>query len=405
MTASAYEFLALSADGAEQRGDFVAPDVEAVVVSLRNRGLLVLWVRPCSGARRARGTYLGRVGPRSLRSRQREAFLRQLAVLLRSGLTLVRALETARLGTAPRVTRELAGRLEERVRAGASFSAALGLERGLLAQDALQRIEGAEAVGELDRALEDAAVDEERRRRTKERLRAALAYPSIVFVVSIVVAALLVLKVVPRFAQFFASSGRPLPSNLAKLVDVSELAAVWTPPLALVLLVLSVGCLVARRRRGPRKVLDAAFLRLPVVGWLLAQRALWNATYALARLVDAGVPILHSLRLAGNGAGNLVFEDAFHEAAERVLEGTELATALEHPRVPLDLRQVVAVGERSGELGRVLEHMAQHYEREVEEAMRRLAALAEPVLLLVVGGMVGFIYLSFFQAIFQIAGG
>src|SRR5690606_3305307 len=189
-------------------------------------------------------------------------------------------------------------------------------------------------------------------------LRAALAYPSIVFFVSIGVAALLVLQVVPRFAQFFASSGRPLPANLALLVDISEVAAALAPPFAAASFVLALACLFARTRRGPRRALDAAFLRIPVVGWLLARQALWNSTYALARLVDAGVPILHSLRLAGSGAGNLVYEDAFHGAAERVLGGADVASALEHPNVPLDLRQVVAVGERSGELARVLEHMA-----------------------------------------------
>ncbi len=397
-----FAYLALNSAGAERRGTFEATDARAAAEQLRGQRLHVLRLDP---AERTRTAGTGLILKRPLSERARQGLLRQLGVLLGAGLTLVRALETLEGSSAPKAVRRVAGELREAVRGGASFSEALTRQHGLLEEGGLERVASAELTGELDRALVAIADESERSRRMRSKLRSAMAYPAVILAIAAAVTGLLVIFVVPRFAQFFAHSGRPLPPMLSYLVRVSEIAVAALPVLLLGLWLILLLLWLVRRQPAGREATDRLALRLPLIGWLLARHALWRATQSMAGLLSAGIGILTALRVTARNTGNAALGAVFERASERVLAGRGVAASLEDPMVPDELRHVVAVGEQSGELSAVLAQLAQHYENQVDRAIERLAATSEPVLLLLVGAIVGGIYISFFQAIFRIVGG
>ena len=222
---------------------------------------------------------------------------------------------------------------------------------------------------------------------------------------SIGVAAFLVFKVVPKFAAFFARRGGQLPWATQFLMDFSSWLIKYGPYLLLALSV-SAGILffMYLNPRG-RYLIDRTLLYIPVIGSLLRVGAMAQFSQTLAMLLRSGLTLLESLRITGDVVSNRAFRKIIHQSSEEILKGRDLSSSLRERLIPPLVVQVVAVGEQTGALSEVLSELSDFYDQQLQIKIRRMSALIEPLMILIIGGMVGFVYFAFFQAVLQLATG
>jgi type IV pilus assembly protein PilC len=331
--------------------------------------------------------------------------LRQLAVLVRAGVPLLRALESlARQAEAPGL-RALAGRLAEAVRAGQSLSAQMAREPATFSAVEVAMTRAAEAGGTLAPVLARLATGREQSQRLQRRLRAATAYPLLVMMVAAVIVTALLLFVVPRFQEIFTTQlrGQPLPPLTRVVIGT----ALFVRSHALVGGIAVAGLVAGLRTlagtvRG-RRWRDRLALALPLAGPLVRRLAVAAFARTLASSLESGVALLPALALARNTAGNGVVARALSGVMARVKAGDGLAGPLRAVTVfrgmPADM---IEVGEESGALPEMLNRVAEVYEEEVEATLAALVALIEPALIVVMAVVVGMLVLALFLPIVRV---
>lgn len=399
-----FRYDALDVQGGRSAGTVEAPDEAGAAASLRARGLFATRLVPAGGSAPGEAGP-GRRGwrwPGVVRSGDVAMFLSQLALMLRSGLTLLRALQTMSREAGKRRLRACAGRLAEAVQAGRPLAEALAAER-LLPPVLPRMARAAEVTGELDEAFARAADHVERLAALRLQLVTSLAYPAIVVLAAIGAFVFLTTQVVPKFASLLAQRGVALPWTTQTLMDVSDFMVRYGLHLGLALLALAALAGVASRTTAGRRVLERLALAVPVVGHLIQASALAGLTRTLGLLLRSGLPLLQALQALEGTIGLRSYEDVVARARDGVTRGASLAASLRDPLVPAVSLQVVSIGEETGGLDEVIAGLADYYERRTRQLVRTLATLAEPALLVLIGGMVGFVFLSFFQVLFRVA--
>lgn len=398
-----YDYTALeAATGTVVQGRVEAPDAPAAAASLRERALLPTELKPAANDTRA----LSRRGPSRLaitRTRDVVFFLRELALMLRAGLTLLSALEAARESCPrPKLARSI-GRIRESVASGRTLSQAFALERPLFPDVAARLVASAEASGELDATLDRVAAHVDRGLELRNALLGSLVYPFVLALAALGIATFLVVKVIPTFAKFLGKRHVALPWAARALMDACALLRAHGLAVALGVAVAGLGLALLRRSTAGRRASDRALLFVPVLGGALTAAAMAQVSQTLALLLRGGVSLLEALRLAATVAGNAAVAGVIERAAEGVLRGSDLASGLDRPEIPRLLVQVVATGERTGALDHVLGEIGGFYEAELRARLKQILALFEPCVILVVGGLVGFVYFAFFQALLSLA--
>jgi len=390
--------------GRPQAGTRESSSVVRMAESLRAQGWLVLTVEaagdPGSGLAAAFDPRL--VLP--VRSVDVELALQQIAVMLRSGLTLLNALKTAADNSDRRSLRRILLRVAERIEEGSSFAEALA-EHTVFNRLVIQLARVGEATGHLDSVLTRSAETLERRRVLRTQMLTAVGYPAATLVAAIGVAAFMVLGVVPKLADFLRGMGRKLPPSTQALVDLSNWIKIHgAVASSLVVAAIVTGALVYLTPRG-RLAFDAFLLRIPVIGRLLrvAGTALFARAFGI--LIGSGVTVLEALRTVEDVGRNRHLNSIVAAARQRVFSGGGLAETLARHRgfMPM-LSHMVAVGEASGTLDDVLDEVARFYEAQLAWQIKKLTALMEPAIIVGVGGVVGYIYISFFLALYSVAG-
>ncbi len=358
------------------------------------------------------GTALWRVFPwRGSIRRRRETlglFARRLATLSSAGMPLLRALELLhRQEHNPRFRRIL-GSLAGEVRAGVTLSKGLRRHRNIFDPIFVNMVHAAESGGDMAPVLDRLASILEQENQTRRRVRAALFYPAVVIIVAGAVVALLLGLVVPQFELIFAEllRGVELPALTRRIVVVSHL--VQARPLLLVSIASSIGLLGWALRRTPSGGLlyDRLALMLPGVRTLVRKAAIARLCRILGNLLSSGTPILEAIRIARGVTGNHVIETAITRVHDSVREGDGLAAPMaREPVFPEMLTGMIAVGEESGSLEVMLSRIADHYDADVDHAIRALTALVEPVMIVVLALVVGTIVIALFLPIITIIQG
>jgi type IV pilus assembly protein PilC len=327
-----------------------------------------------------------------------------MALMLHSGLTMLETLEVCRDHAAKPRLEAIIVRLINSVQSGNCLSQAMGMER-LFSTLSVRLIESAEASGELDRSLTQIAQHLQRRKELFTRLVTTLIYPTIVVITAIAVALFLVISVIPKFAAFLARRQMELPWTTQLLVSVSKFMIQYGWYLAAAVLMLIVAASVIWATRDGRRAIDRVLLGVPIVGKLLTIGAMIQFTHTLSVLLRSGLTLLDSLKIAAQVVSNRAIAAQMTLAAQKVLNGNDLSSSLRHPVIPLLVTRMIAVGERAGTLSQILGELGTFYDEQLQTRLRRMMALVEPALILIIGGMVGFVYYSFFQVIVQLAGG
>ncbi len=394
-----YEYRAVDRAGKTTKGGLEADSARAARSQLRARGLYPVEIRPAgkiSTGREPSGGF-GRVSAREL-----AGAVRQLAVLIGAGLPVVDALAAAaeqagssRLGT-------ILGQVKDQVVAGKGLAEALAEFPRDFPEVAVNMIRSGEAAGALEVVLERLAELLESRVRLTRRIRAALAYPIFMFVVGGAILAFMFAYVVPTVSSIFEATGQilPLPTRLLIALAAAVRGYGW------VLAPLAAAAFLAWRQvsrsRVGRRWLDRLKLRLPFVGPVIRRLILVRFSRTMATLLASGVTVVDALAITAKVAGNAVYQDSLEAAREKIEAGASLAEHLEPARIwPPLVRRLVAAGERSASLETVFDRLAIGLEEEVESRLTGLLSLLEPVMILILGGMVGFIVVSILLPIFD----
>lgn len=387
-----YRWSARQAQGRLVQGELRAGGPSQVRAQLRRDGLRPLSVSPAPRSRQRR-----------IRTRDVVLFARQLATLLGAGMPLLQALQTTRQGLAHEGFGAIIDQLRSDLEAGLALSSALRKHPRVFSPLFAHLVEAGEASGQLDGLLHRLATDLEKTEALKSRVRAALVYPAAVLVVAVLVVTVVMVAVVPSFESVFASFGAELPAATQLVMALSR-AMVSHGPWVL-LLVLALAALVSarwRRSQALRRHLERWGLRLPVVGALLHQAALARWSRTLSGLLAAGLPLVEAMGAARGAAGYFEYADACARLRDELARGSSLHGAMAQGQLfPPMAVQMCAVGEESGALDAMLGKLAEFHEREVDDRVAGLSSLLEPLLIVLLGLMIGGLMVALYLPIFQ----
>jgi type IV pilus assembly protein PilC len=386
-----YVYRAWDQAGRLATGVVDADTPRAAAAVLQARGYLVTSVQeqeqPPAPGRQVR-RLLG-VGRRDL-----VLFTRQLATMISAGLPIVAALRVLEEQTSHRRLREVISGVRAGIERGGSLSGEVARYPEVFFEFYVNTVRSGEVSGVLDTSLNYLADYLEREYDLVQRVRTAATYPLLVLAFTLLVAGAAVVFIVPVFVQIFASFKVPLPLLTRVLVRASVLVRnLWWVG-AGALAVVAVGVAALRRSRLGRDALDALLLRLPVAGPLVHRLALARFGRAMAVVIRSGIPLLEGLAVVATALGNRVVGQQFAAAREAMRAGQSMAQALRRPLIPPMVVQMVRVGEETGAMEDVLTKLAEFYEREVDNAVKRFASVVEPVLIVGVGGVVAVVALA-----------
>lgn len=394
-----FRYEAIDLNGARSVGLVEAPGEPEAAANLRRQGLFPTGLvqagaRPSEAKRSA--------FPWPIMTSDRVLFLQQLALMLRSGLSLLGAFETLAVNASKVGLRRASARVAEGVREGRPLSAALE-EQKLFPPLVPRLVSAAEATGELDQAFDRSAELIQRQADLRSQLVASLTYPTLVIVAASAVFVFLTTQVVPKFTALLSQRGVALPWTTQALMDLSRFLVDFGAFVGLGVALLIAASIALWRTRPGRKVMEGVLFRVPVLGRVLQAAAMAHLMRNLALMLRSGLPLLDALQVLAPTAPFVRFQDLILRARDEIVRGAPLARALEDPLFPAIGVQVVAVGEETGSLEEVTERLGEFYDERLGRLLRTLSSLVEPALLVVIGGMVGFVYFSFFQALFRVA--
>lgn len=331
---------------------------------------------------------------------------RQLAAFMRAGIPLLTAISVLGEESTKPAVRHVLGEIGESLRTGSTFGGAVErfpkdfppFYRGIL--------RSAELTGRLDTVLDQLSVYLERDLEAKRKIKGAMMYPAVIAVMSIGAIAVLSLVVLPKFVDFFASLNVELPLPTRLMLSFSAFMTAWWLFLFGGLVTLIAGYFIGMRTATVRRLRDAMLLRVPVVGITIRFAVTERFTRLLASMISAGVPLPESLTVATGSLRNLVFERALNGARLRMLNGGGLAGPVtETGLFPGVANQMIRVGEETGTLDTQLEVAAAYYERELDYKIKKLTTLIEPMVVLVMGLIVGFVAVALVSAMYGVFNG
>lgn len=331
-------------------------------------------------------------------------FTRQLSVMIDSGLPLMQCLEILRQQQENKHFKQVIGTVRNSVESGSTLSAAMEPFPKAFDQLYVNMVEAGEAGGILDRILQRLSGYIEKNVKLKRQVRSALIYPVSVIVIAVGVIVLLLWKVVPIFANLFASLNAELPLPTRIVIGASHFIGSLWGLLIVVGLFLTAGATVAWYRTPPgRLAIDAFLLKVPLLGILLRKIAVARFTSTLGTLITSGVPILDGLDITARTSGNAVLERAIQAVRRAVEAGGSLVAPLRTSGVfPAMVTQMIEVGEQTGAMDTMLQKIANFYEDEVDQAVKNMLAALEPIMILFLGVVVGGIVISMYLPLFSL---
>lgn len=331
-------------------------------------------------------------------------FTRQMATMMKAGVPLVQSFEIVADGAEKPSLKEMIFDVRDTVAAGTSFAIALKRHPRHFDDLFCSLVEAGEQAGSLESMLDRIATYKEKTEALKAKIRKALTYPAVVVLVALVVTGILLVKVVPVFADTFQGFGADLPAFTQLVLHISEVAQqYWLIALAAVI---AIGFAFQQgRRRSPRfsYLVDKYALKLPIVGNILYEAIVARFARTLSTTFAAGVPLVESLGSVAGSAGNAVYRDTILKVREEVTAGVQLHTAMRATeRFPVLVLQMTAIGEESGSLDEMLAKTADHYEASVDNAVDNLTTLLEPMIMAILGILVGCLMVAMYLPIFQL---
>ena len=396
-----YAYNAINALGLELDGTITAPDVSSALELLRGNGLLAQTIDELRQAddsgSASKGVFKG------VKSKSLQVFSRQFATMIEAGLNVVTALLILEEQTGDKILAEVITQLREDVERGLLLSEAMARHPKVFSRLYVAMVEAGEAAGILDIVLDRVAMQMEKEQKIKSRVKGAMVYPIIVLIFATIVLNAMMLFIVPIFVKIFASLNGKLPTLTLVVVHVSNgLRNDWYiifPTFGLLIF----GFIKGKRTERGRQIWDRARLHFPLrIGDTVRKITIARFSRTLSTLVAAGVDIIKAIEITGAASGNWVIESALADVRDQVRAGATIAQPLlENDVFPPMVSHMVKVGEETGELDKMLGKIADFYEEEVDTAIGALSSIIEPVMMILVGLVVGTIVIAMYLPMFK----
>lgn len=387
--------------GSIRSGTVEAENQAAVVARLRQQGLVPIEISSQDKTGMRREISLGR---KKVKLKDLSVFARQFATMINSGLSLLRSLNILSEQTESKELARVIGEIRNDVEAGNSLSASLAKHPKAFDKLFVAMVRAGETGGVLDQVLLRLAETIEAKVALRQKVRSAMTYPVVVFVMVLLILTAMLVFVVPMFETLYSELGGTLPLPTRILLATSSAVASW---FGLVILAVFIGAAIGLRRyiatdKG-RHNFDVLLLKAPIFGSLFHKIALARFARTLAVLMRSGVPILQALEIVSETVGNSVMARAILDVQTSVKEGESIAKPLEkHAVFPPMVVQMMAVGEETGALDTMLNKIAEFYEQEIESMVESLTSLIEPLLIAVMGATVGTMVIALYLPMFNI---
>ena len=392
-----------TAQGRVLKGEIEAPSLEAVFGILRDRR-----IRPVANRIREKGKGFDKEitipgFAEKVKARDLSVFTRQFATMIDAGLPIVQCLDILSQQTESKPLRNTVRAIKQDVEGGATLAEALSRHPKIFDNLYVNMVQAGETGGVLNAILNRISMFIEKANKLKKKVKGAMIYPCSIIFVAIVVVAILLIFVIPVFAELYGSMGKALPAPTQITINISN----WFRSYFLYMVFALVGIIVAIRAYyatdNGRMNIDRLFLRLPVVGDLLRKVAVARFSQNMAILLGSGVPILDGLAITARTAGNRVIEKAIMDSRVSISQGRTVAEPLRESKIfPPMVCQMVAIGEQTGGLDTMLKKVAELYEDEVDDAVANLTALMEPMIMVFLGVILGGLVISMYLPIFQL---
>ena len=396
---AAFTYSAINASGLELSGQLHAPDLAGAREQLRIRGLLAnsLDELPASGEEGAKNVFK-KVKPKTL-----QIFSRQFATMIEAGLNIVAALVILEQQTDDLYFATVVKELRADVEGGLLLSQAMRRHPKIFDRLFVSMVEAGEAAGILDEVLDRVAYQIEKSTQIKRRVKGAMLYPTMVLVFATLVLTGLLMFLVPVFVKIFGQLGGQLPTLTQYVVDVSDVLRQKYYIIFPILGALIFGLRKYKKTDAGRKKWDQIKLKIPMkIGSVVLKVTMARFSRTLSTLIAAGVDIIQALEITGQSSGNWVIEQALGDVRAKVGEGVPIAQPLvDNPIFPPMVSQMVKIGEETGELEKMLGKVADFYEDEVDAAIQSLTSIVEPLMMILVGLMVGVIVIAMYLPMFK----
>ena len=380
-------------NGKSIRGEMRAATETVVNATLRKQGVMVTKTKKQSFK-----------GGSKITDKDLTMFTRQLATMMKSGVPLLQAFEIVGKGHANPAVGKLLLDIKSDVETGSSLSAAFRKYPQYFDALYCNLVAAGEQAGILDSLLDRLAMYKEKMLGIKRKIKSALTYPAAIIIISVVITAAIMIFVIPAFKEVFKSFGADLPAPTMIVIGISDFfVANWY---------LIFGTMIGsvwgfmnlyKRSRAMQIAFDRWALKVPIFGNILVKSAIARWTRTLSTMFAAGVPLVEALDSVGGAAGNYVFQTGTKQIQNEVSTGTNLTTSMENSQLfPSMVTQMVAIGEESGQLDAMLGKVADFFEAEVDDAVEQLSSLMEPLIMVVLGGLIGTLVVAMYLPIFKL---
>jgi type IV pilus assembly protein PilC len=401
MAEKALKTSAFKWEGKDRRGAVVSGVINGqnpalVKAQLRKQGINPTKVRKESSLSFGKGK---KIKPMDI-----ALFTRQMATMMKAGVPLLQSFDIISEGFDNPNMRKLVDEVKQEVAAGNSFATSLRKKPEYFDELYCNLVESGEQAGALENLLDRIATYKEKTEALKAKIKKAMNYPIAVIVVAIIVSAILLIKVVPQFESVFANFGAELPAFTLMVISISEALQKWWFVVLAALLVIGFSFKEALKRSQKfRDAVDRGVLKLPIVGDILYKSAVARFARTLSTTFAAGVPLVDALDSVSGATGNVVFKNATNKIKADVSTGMQLNFSMRTTNTfPSMAIQMTAIGEESGSLDEMLDKVASFYEEEVDNMVDGLTSLMEPIIMSVLGVLVGGLIIAMYLPIFQL---
>ena len=400
-----FNYLAMDAQGKEVKGEIEAPTLTIAISQVRAKGYFPTQVIEKKETTSSFNFNLNISLGGKVKPRQISLFTRQLSTLIESGLPLLRSINVLKNQLKPCKFQDVLAQAASDIEGGSTFSEALGKHPRVFSKLYINMVKAGEVGGALDKVLDRLATFSEKDLALKKKIKSALIYPAAVVAVIFIVLYVIFAFVIPKFTEMYKDMGTALPAMTLFLIRISDLAKEkgWYVVPGIIIGIVMFFKILKGTSKG-KFIFDKIKLHLPIFGSLVQKAVVARITRTLGTLISSGVPILQALNIVRDTSGNEVFGRAISMVHDSIREGESIATPLQTSKIfPPMVINMIDVGEETGALDSMLMKIADTYEEEVDIAVGGLTTLLEPILIVLMGVVVGFIVIALFLPLVKLA--
>lgn len=394
-----FKFSAKSPDGKIISGKVKAASEGEVKARLRDKGFQPISVTNASVSQ----SLMNDVFQKRIDQKELQVFLRQLSIMIKAGVPLIDSLDSLRDSAFSKFFSLILNKIISDINNGLSFSQAMQNRGGAFSPMVINLIKAGEAGGVLDEVLDRLAVYFEKRQKLQSKVKGALIYPIVTVVVSVAALAAVLIFVVPKFEDLFSSQGQDLPDLTKFVVNISDAFVANWYLILFVVIGAPMILVVLYRLSIIKSQFDAFVFKIPLFGDLIKRSSIARMSRTLGILLKSGVRLNEGLDVTIKSVDNLTFQKIMNRAKEQIIEGRSFSEPIKSSGFfPKLVVQMITTGEKTGNLDNMLERMADFYDEEVENTADQLTSLLEPMIIVFLGGMIGFIVIAMFLPIFNL---